>query len=74
MAITTRRKTKSRGTPRKAAKKAAALEVRLVHPSNSPAVIERGRRLADQVRLELAASDHESLDETMSQLRGREWS
>ncbi len=48
--------------------------VYLVRPKGTPAAIERGRRLADEVRKELAALDIESLDETMMRLRGRSWS
>ncbi len=75
MTITARKKTKQvRKTARKITKSVAASNVRLVYPNDSPAAIERGRRLADQVRKELAGLGDESLDETMSQLRGREWS
>ena len=48
--------------------------VRLVRPQGTPDAIERGRRLAEEVRKELAELDNESLDETMRQLRGRSWS
>jgi uncharacterized membrane protein len=52
----------------------ATATVYLVRPKGTPAAIERGRRLADKVRKELAALDDESLDETMRRLRGRSWS
>ena len=75
MTITARKKTKQiRKTTRKATKQIAPASVRLVYPNDSPAAIQRGQRLAEQVRKELAGLDHESLNETMSQLRGREWS
>ncbi len=75
MTITARRKTKqSRKTTRKRTKSAVGAGVRLVYPNQSLAAIERGRRLANQVRKELAGPNKESLDEAMSRLRGREWS
>ncbi len=75
MTITARKKTKRvRRTTRKTAKSTVRGSVRLVYPNHSLAAIERGRRLADQIRKELAGLNKESLDEAMSQLRGREWS
>ncbi len=75
MTITARRKTKQvRKTTRKTTKSVAASSVRLVYPNDSPAATERGQRLAEQIRKELAELDNESLNETMSKLRGREWS
>ncbi len=75
MTITARRKTKqTHKTARKTIKATAKAGVRLVYPNDSPAAIVRGQRLAEQVRKELAGLGDQSLDETMSQLRGREWS
>jgi hypothetical protein len=75
MAITVRRKGKQvRKTTRRTPKSAVTAGVRLVYPSDSPAAIERGRRLAERIRKELAGSDSESLNDAMSNLRGREWS
>lgn len=51
-----------------------AASVYLVRPKGTPAAIERGRRLAEEVRKELAVLDNASLDETMRGLRGRTWS
>ena len=45
--------------------------VYLVRPKGTPAAIERGRRLAEEVRKELAVLDDASLDETMRRMRGR---
>ena len=81
MTVLTRKQTKTlhRPAPRvtrkpKVAPLKATATVRLVRPKGTPAAIERGRRLADEVRKELAALDDESLDETMRRLRGRSWS
>jgi hypothetical protein len=75
MTITARRKTKqAHKAARKKTKSTAKAGVRLVYPNDSPTAIERGQRLAEQIRKELAGLDNESLNETMSQLRGREWS
>lgn len=75
MTVTARRKTKQiRKATRKTTKSDVTPGVRLVYPSDSLAAIERGRRLAEQIRKELAGLDHESLNDVMSQLRGREWS
>lgn len=60
---------KSKRTPQK-----AIPTVYLVRPKGTPSAIERGRRLAEEVRKELAALDNASLDETMRGLRGRTWS
>ena len=59
---------------RKLTSQKAAATVYLVRPKGTPAAIERGRRLAEEVRKELAALDDASLDETMRHLRGRSWS
>jgi hypothetical protein len=59
---------------RKAASPKPAPTVYLVRPKGTPAAIARGRRLADEVRKELAVLDNASLDETMRGLRGRSWS
>ncbi len=48
--------------------------VQLVRPASSAVAVRRGRRLAKTIRAELAKSITGSLDETMSQLRGRAWS
>jgi hypothetical protein len=48
--------------------------VYLVRPKGTPAAIARGRRLAEEVRKELAVLNDASLDETMRQRRGRSWS
>lgn len=52
----------------------ASVTVYLVRPKGTRTAIERGRRLAEQVRRELAAHESGSLDEAMQQLRGRTWS
>jgi hypothetical protein len=50
-------------------------DVRLVAPANSKSARREGKALADRVRAELASGNvSASLDETMQQLRGREWS
>jgi hypothetical protein len=50
-------------------------DVRLVAPANSKNARREGKALADRVRAELASGNvSASLDETMQQLRGREWS
>jgi hypothetical protein len=50
-------------------------DVRLVAPANSKSARREGKALADRVRAELALGNvSASLDETMQQLRGREWS
>lgn len=51
-----------------------SIGVYLVRPSGSDSAIRRGRRLAKTIQAELAATITASLDETMSQLRGRSWS
>ena len=48
--------------------------VKLVHPSNTAETVRTARLLADEVRKELQATDDQSLNETMRQLRGRSWS
>ncbi len=75
MTITARRKTKqTHKKTRKTIKSTAKAGVRLVYPNDSLTAKERGQRLAEQIRKELAELDNESLNETMSKLRGREWS
>jgi hypothetical protein len=50
-------------------------DVRLVAPANSKSARREGKALAERVRAELASGNASaSLDETMQQLRGREWS
>ena len=48
--------------------------VYLVRPTGKVAAIRRGRRLAKAVQAELAATASDSLDETMTRLRGQAWS
>jgi hypothetical protein len=48
-------------------------QVYLVSPNASPDAIQQGRKLAEEVRTEIQDSG-ESLDETMSRMRGRKWS
>ncbi len=45
--------------------------VYLVRPTGKAAAIRRGRRLAKVVQTELAATASDSLDETMTRLRGQ---
>lgn len=52
----------------------SAATVYLVRPKGTRAAIARGRRLAEEVRKELAVLDNVSLDDTMRRLRGRSWS
>jgi hypothetical protein len=49
----------------------ATAPVHLVHPKGTRAAVQRGRRLAAEVRKELAVLDHASLDDAMRSLRGR---
>jgi hypothetical protein len=49
------------------------VQVHLVLPDSSAEVVERGQRMAEQIRDELKAVAVGSLDETMSALRGRAW-
>lgn len=49
------------------------VQVHLVLPDTSAEAVERGQRLAQQIREELKTSSVGSLDETMSSLRGRAW-
>lgn len=86
MTVLTRKqiKTMRRPTPRAIRKRKVALRkatlrkatptVYLVRPKGTPAAIARCRRLAEEVRKELAVLDNASLDETMLGLRGRTWS
>jgi len=51
-----------------------AVQVYSVRPNPSQEAIQRGQRLAEQVRAELRTSMAGSLNETMASLRGRSWS
>lgn len=48
-------------------------QVYLAKPDTSAEAIQRGRRLAEEMRSEIQEAD-ETLDEAMSRLRGRQWS
>ena len=48
--------------------------VHLMRPTGNAAAIRRGRRLAKAVRVELAVTAGDSLDEAMIRLRGQAWS
>ena len=48
--------------------------VYIMRPTGSPAAIRRGRRLAAEIRKELAEKETGTLEETMTRLRGRSWS
>ena len=48
-------------------------QVYLVGPNSSEEVIQHGRMLAEEVRAEIEET-RETLEETMSRLRGRKWS
>ncbi|MBI5035234.1 MAG: hypothetical protein HZB51_32305 [Chloroflexi bacterium] len=48
--------------------------VYIMRPTGSPAAIRRGRRLAAEIRKELASKQTGTLEETMIRLRGRSWS
>jgi hypothetical protein len=75
MTVITREKSKrTRKSIGREMRNAKSANVRIVHPNRETAAIRRGRVLAAQVRKERAAVTNESLNETMSQLRGREWS
>jgi hypothetical protein len=75
MTVITRRRAKRTRKPVGYGKRnAKTATVRVIYPNRTPAAIQRGRQLAAQVREELAALANGSLNETMSQLRGREWS
>jgi hypothetical protein len=82
MTVLTRKPTRTpRATTRRSLRPAlkpaptrTPVTVRLVRPKGTPAAIARGRRLAEEVRKELAVLNEASLDETMRQLRGRTWS
>ena len=52
----------------------ASASVHLVRPSAIGADPEHGRRLAEEVRREVAQALSGSLDEAMTSLRGRPWS
>ena len=53
---------------------AQASDVRIISPSGDALAMRRGQRLAKQIHRKLSASIAESLDETMSKMRGRSWS
>jgi len=81
MTIQTRKRTKTMRRPVRRVTRKLKLDTRkstmtvyLVRPKGTHAAIERGRRLAEKVRQELAVLDNESLDQTMLRLRGRSWS
>ncbi len=48
-------------------------QVYLEQPDSSEEAIQQGKKLAEEIRAEIKESD-ETLDQTMSKLRGREWS
>jgi hypothetical protein len=48
--------------------------VYIMRPTGSPAAIRRGRRLAAEIRKQLAEKETGTLEETMIRLRGRSWS
>lgn len=48
--------------------------VYIMRPTGSPAANRRGRRLAAEIRKELAEKQTGTLEETMIRLRGRSWS
>jgi len=48
--------------------------VYIMRPTGSPVAIRRGRRLAAEIRKELAGKVTGTLEETMIRLRGRSWS
>ena len=48
--------------------------VYLVRPTGNATAIRRGRRMAKAIRVELATAANDSLDETMTRLRGQSWS
>lgn len=48
--------------------------VYILRPTGSPAAKRRGKRLADEIKKELATKDLGTLEETMIRLRGRSWS
>jgi hypothetical protein len=80
MTVMTRKRIQTISRPKRrttrefsSASRIQVIRVRLVRPRNRRAAIQRGQRLADVVRQELAL-DQESLDKTMAQLRGRAWS
>ncbi len=84
MAIATRKRTKNNRnvthrTIRKIrqpeqGKQSALAGIYLARPTRNPAEVERGRKLAEEVRKELDVLNSESLDQVMSRLRGRAWS
>ena len=47
--------------------------VRLEQPISTEEAIREGRRLAEEVRVELAKAPEDGLDEVMRQMRGRAW-
>ena len=46
----------------------------ILEPDRSPAAIRRGRRLAAEIKKELAEKETGTLEETMIRLRGKSWS
>lgn len=48
-------------------------DVKLIRPKSTEEAIRKGRRLADEVRGDLAKVSASKLDDVMRQLRGREW-
>ncbi len=48
-------------------------QVYLAKPNPSEEAIQQGRKLAEEMRAEIQVGD-ETLDDTMSRLRGRQWS
>ena len=46
----------------------------ILEPTRSPAAIRRGRRLAAEIKKELAKKETGTLEETMIRLRGKSWS
>ena len=59
---------------RRISKPISGNSIYMLRPRRTVAALRRARRLAAQVRKELANADLGSLDETMSRLRGRLWS
>ncbi len=74
MTVNTRSKARRTRKTTQAKRSVKTGGVRIVYPKTSPAAIKRGRQQAALVRRELALLRSESLNEAMSQLRGREWS
>ncbi|GAB4496556.1 MAG: hypothetical protein OHK0052_06700 [Anaerolineales bacterium] len=50
-------------------------QIHQIPPSQNDEQQQRGRAMAEQIRLQLAQNEHQTtLEETMAALRGREWS